>query len=55
MAMKALQKNGIILAIEHAFIWHIVYEQCVADVNIRISKKENIKVIVENWLVKFIL
>jgi hypothetical protein len=38
MVIKRLQKNGTIQAIEHVFIWHIVYEQCVANVNIRINK-----------------
>jgi hypothetical protein len=27
MATKWLQKNGIIWAIEHVFLWRIVYEQ----------------------------
>jgi hypothetical protein len=48
------QKNGIILAIEHVFVWHIVYEKFVANMSIRISRKENIKVLVKNWLVRFI-
>jgi hypothetical protein len=54
MAMKGFQKNGIILAIEHAFVWRIAYKQFVANVGIRTSRKENIKVLVKNWLVKFI-
>jgi hypothetical protein len=36
------------------FIWRIIYEQCVASMSINISIKENIKVLVENWLVGFI-
>jgi hypothetical protein len=52
--ISGLQKNGIIRAIEHVFVWCIIYDQCVASVNIRINIKENVKVIVENWLVKFI-
>jgi hypothetical protein len=41
-------KNGTIWAIEHAFVWHIIYKQGVISVNIRISKKKNVKVIVQN-------
>jgi hypothetical protein len=52
--IEGLPKNGSIWAIEHVFIWHIVYEQRVANVYIRINRKKNIKVIVENWLLKFI-
>jgi hypothetical protein len=36
------------------FVWRIIYEQCVANMSIKISIKENIKVLVENWLVGFI-
>jgi hypothetical protein len=39
MAIKGLQKNGTIRAIEHAFVWHIVYEHGVANVNIKINIK----------------
>jgi len=48
MATKGFQKNGTIWAIERAFVWHIVYEQCVTNASIRINRKENIKVLVEN-------
>ncbi len=54
MVVKGLQKNGTIQAIAHAFVWCIIYRQGVTNVSIRISRKENIKVLVENWLVKFI-
>jgi hypothetical protein len=54
MATKWLQKNGIIRAIEHAFVWRITYEQHVANMNIRTSRKENVKVFVKNWLIRFI-
>jgi hypothetical protein len=54
MAIKGLQKNGTIQAIEHAVVWCIIYKQCVAYVNRRISKKINVKVFVENWFVRFI-
>jgi hypothetical protein len=54
MVMKGFQKNGTIQAIEHAFVWRIIYKQCVPSVNITRSKKENVKVLVENWFVKFI-
>jgi CDP-diacylglycerol pyrophosphatase len=38
-AIKGVPKNGIIWAIEHVFVWSIVYEQCVPNMSIRISKK----------------
>jgi hypothetical protein len=53
-AVKGFQKNGTIWVIQHAFVWHIVYKQRVTSVSAGISRKENIKVFVENWLVKFI-
>jgi hypothetical protein len=37
--VKGIQKNGIVWAIEHVFIWCIVYEQCVPNVSIRINGK----------------
>jgi hypothetical protein len=46
-----LQKNGIIRLIKHAFVWGIVYKQGVANISVRIHRKENVKVI--NWLVMF--
>jgi hypothetical protein len=49
-----LQKNGTIQAIKHAFVWRIVYEQCVANVSVRKHRKENVELLAENWLVKFI-
>jgi hypothetical protein len=51
--VKGLQKNGIIQAIKHVFVWCIVYKQHVANVNVNKCKKENIKVLMENWFVKF--
>jgi hypothetical protein len=53
-AIKGLQKNGIIQAIKHVFVWCVIYEQCVVSMSLRISRKENVEVLVENWLVKFI-
>jgi hypothetical protein len=47
-------KKNIILAIEHVFVWRIVYKQGVVSMNIRISEKTNVKVLVENWFVMFI-
>ncbi len=32
----------------------IIYEQCVASMNVRIHKKEKIKVVMKNRLVEFI-
>ncbi len=37
MDVKGLQKNGITRAIEHAFVWHIIYEQHVDSKSIRIK------------------
>jgi hypothetical protein len=48
-----LQKNGIIRLIKHAFVWGIVYKQGVANMSVRIHRKENIKVLMKNWLVRF--
>ncbi len=31
--------HGIIRAIQHAFVWRIIYDQCVPNVSLRISKK----------------
>jgi hypothetical protein len=52
--VKGLQKNGIIRVVKHAFVWHIIYEQHVTKVNMRKHRKENVKVFVEDWLVRFI-
>jgi hypothetical protein len=54
MTIKTFQKKGIIQAIDHAFVWHIIYEQRVPNMSIKINKKENVKVLVENWLIRFI-
>jgi hypothetical protein len=35
-----LQTNGIICLIKHAFVWGIVYKQGVANINVRIHRKE---------------
>jgi len=53
-AIKRFQKNGIIQVVKHAFVWRIIYKQSVANVSVRISRKQNIKVLVGNWLVGFI-
>jgi hypothetical protein len=53
-AIKKLQKDGIIWPIKHDFAWHIIYEQHVANVSVRIFRKENIKIFMKIWLVKFI-
>ncbi len=50
MDVKGLQKNGITQAIEHAFVWHIIYKQHVDSKSIRINRKENVKVLVKIWL-----
>jgi hypothetical protein len=52
--VKQLQNNGTIQATKHAFVRHIFYEQCVANVSVRKHRKENIKLLVENWLARFI-
>jgi hypothetical protein len=54
MVVKGVQKNGTIWAIEHAFIWFIIYKQCVPNMSVRRSRKENVKVLMKNWLVRFI-
>jgi hypothetical protein len=41
IAVKGLQKNGTIWAIEHAFVWCIVYEQRVANLSTRIVEKKS--------------
>jgi hypothetical protein len=51
--IKRFQKSGTIEAIKHDFIWHIIYEQHVASVNIRKCRKKNVKVFMENRLVRF--
>jgi hypothetical protein len=53
-AIKEVQKKGIIWAIEHAFVWCIIYEQHVPNMNIRTIRKKNVKVLVENWFIRFI-
>ncbi len=53
MAVKGFQKNSIILAIEHVFVWCIVYEQGVASMKYKDKqkkKKKGVKVLVENGL-----
>ncbi len=52
--VKGFHKNGIIRVVKHAFVWHIVYEQRVASMSVGLSRKEDINVLVENWLVKLI-
>jgi hypothetical protein len=53
-AIKGFQKNGTIRVIKHVFVWHIVYEQRVANVSVKINKKKDIKVFVKNWLIRLI-
>jgi hypothetical protein len=48
-----LQKNAIIQLIKHAFVWGIVYKQGVVNMSVRIHRKENVKVLMKNWLVRF--
>jgi hypothetical protein len=52
--IKRLHINGTIQAIKHVFTWHILYDQHVASVSVRKHRKENVKVFMENCLVKFI-
>jgi hypothetical protein len=42
--VKRLHKNGTIRIIKHAFVWHIIYEQHVASMNVKKHRKENVKV-----------
>ncbi len=53
-AVKRLPKNGTIWPNKHTFVWHIIYKQYVVSVNVRIHRKEKIKVLMKNWLVRFI-
>jgi hypothetical protein len=52
--VKSLQKIGIIWPVEHAFVWDIAYKQGATSMSVRIRRKENIKVFMKNWLVRFI-
>jgi hypothetical protein len=52
---KKLQKDGTIWPIKHDFAWHIIYEQRVGNVNVRIFRKENVNIFMKIWLVMFIL
>jgi hypothetical protein len=53
-AIKGLQKKGIIWVVKHVFVWCIIYEQHVANMNVKINRKEKVKVLVENWFIKLI-
>ncbi len=39
MAIKGVQKTNIIRAIEHIFVWCIIYTQPIPNVSIKTSKK----------------
>jgi hypothetical protein len=38
--IKGVQKNGIIWAIEHAFVSCVIYEQCVPSMSIKVNTKK---------------
>jgi hypothetical protein len=38
--IKGVQKNGIIWAIKHAFVWRVIYEQCVPSMSVKINIKK---------------
>jgi hypothetical protein len=38
-----IQKNGIIWPTEHTFVWCIIYEQCVANVSVKIHRKKKVQ------------
>ncbi len=38
-----IQKNGTIWPIKHTFVWCIIYEQCVANVNVKIHNKKKVQ------------
>ncbi len=52
--VKLLQKIGTIQVVKHVFVWRIVYEQIFANMSVRKFRNENVKVLMENWLVMFI-
>jgi len=53
-AIKKLQKDANIRPIKHDFAWCIVYKQHVANMSVKIFRKENIKIFIKIWLVRFI-
>jgi hypothetical protein len=52
--IKWIQKKWHCMAIKHVFVWRTIYKQRVANMSVRISRKENVMVFVENWLDRFI-
>jgi hypothetical protein len=54
MAIKGLQKEMAIYRPLNMFLYGVPSMNSVLPVSIKISKKKNIKVLVENWLVRFI-
>jgi len=54
MAVKKLQKDANIRPIKHDFAWHIIYEQHVVNMNVKIFFKKNVKIFMKIWLVRFI-
>jgi hypothetical protein len=53
-AIKRLKTNGTIWPIQYVFVKGFVYKQGFAYMNVRICTKENVKSLIENWLVRFI-
>jgi hypothetical protein len=52
--VKRLQKTCTIWLVKHAFVWGIIYRQGSANVSVTIRRKENIKIFMGNWLIRFI-
>jgi len=52
-AVKKLQKDGTIWHAKHDFARHIIYER-VANVSVRIFRKENVDIFMKIWLLRFI-
>jgi hypothetical protein len=53
-SIKKLQKDANIRHVKHDFAWCIIYEQHVANMNVNILRKENFKIFMKIWLVRFI-
>ncbi len=54
-AIKKLQNDGTIWLVKHDFAWRIIYKQCVANMSVRIYRKENVKIFMKIWLIPNIL
>lgn len=53
-AIKRLQKNGIIWCVKHVFVKGFIYKQGFTYMSGKIGGKKNVKILMKNWLVKFI-